>query len=476
MTDLVVVGGGPAGLAATAEAVAAGLSVTMIDENAGLGGQIYRGLERAQTTRGSLLGEAYLTGRPLLDAVRRSNATLMLRSTVWSIERRDGGFVVGVASADAAGGQRRMVELSARTVLIATGALERPFPIPGWTLPGVMTVGAAQTLLKSDGLVPTGPTVIAGGGPLLFLLAAQYRRAGAPVDQLLLTTPTSNLGAALPRAASFLASTYAGKGFGLLASLLGRVRMVRGVTRLAAEGRDALETVSYVAAGREHRVAAKTLLLHQGVVPQASLAMAAGCGHRWNPVRLAFEPARDSFGESLVPGLYIAGDCAGIGGAEAAALEGRIAARRIAAVLAGASETGVDRTTAALRRNLQHALRGRGFLDRLYRPANSFRNPPDEVVVCRCESVTAGAIRAACARGASGPNQVKTFTRAGMGPCQGRLCGLTVAEIISKATGQPMEDVGHARLRFPGKPVTLGELAALHRPSEDGRSRHGRLF
>lgn len=473
MIDLLVIGAGPAGLATTAEAAAAGLSVVLVDENAAPGGQIYRGLEGADPARVALLGKAYRAGRPLIEAMRRAPATLMLHTTVWSIERRDEGYRVGVAEAGA-GGQRRMQELAARRVLIATGALERPFPIPGWALPGVMTAGAAQTLLKASGAVPEGPTVIAGSGPLLFLLAAQYRRAGVPIDRLLLTTPAANLGAALPRAAAFLASPYAGKGLGLLAGLAGRVRMVRGVTGLAAEGDGALRAVSYVAGGREHHVPARTLLLHQGVVPQASLAMAAGCEHGWNPERLAFEPARDAFGESSVPGLYIAGDCAGIGGAEAAALEGRIAARRIATALAGATEA--DPKTVALRRNLRHALRGRAFLDRLYRPPDALRVPEGDVLVCRCESVTAATVRAACARGATGPNQVKAFTRAGMGPCQGRLCGLTVSEIVAEATGQPMEAVGHSRLRFPSKPVTLGELATLHAPPQGGRSRHGRLF
>jgi NADPH-dependent 2,4-dienoyl-CoA reductase/sulfur reductase-like enzyme len=163
-----------------------------------------------------------------------------------------------------------------------------------------------------------------------------------------------------------------------------------------------------------------------------------------------------------VSGVSIAGDGAGIAGAESAPLRGRIAALAPATRIGRIAPAERDRRAAPIRRALLRAWRGRRRLEALYRPPKSFRVPADDdVVVCRCEEVTAGQIRRTVALGVVGPNQMKSFLRCGMGPCQGRLCGLTVTEIIADARGVPPAEVGTYRLRPPVKPVTLGELAAL---------------
>ncbi|MDR3525104.1 MAG: FAD-dependent oxidoreductase [Acetobacteraceae bacterium] len=442
--DLFIVGAGPAGMSAAIIAARAGLSVVVADEGGAPGGQIYRGVQGGTL---AALGADYHEGRALADAFIASSARYLPRSAVFMIEsQHTGGFDIGVSCQ----GQATLWQ-SAR-VLIATGALERPFPIPGWTLPGVMTAGAAQTLLKSSAIVPHGPTILAGSGPLLLLLAAQYRRLGVPIAALLDTTPGGQWRAALPHLPGFLASAYFGKGLALLRELAGSVKIMRGVTALAAIGNETLNAVDYTADGQTHRLPAATLLLHQGVVPQVNLAMAAGVEHRWNARRLAFEPVLDADGRSNIADLFIAGDTGGIGGAAAAARQGQIAA--LAMLGANAEEP---------RAALKAALRGRAFLDALYRPALQFRLPADDVIVCRCEEVTAGDIRALAHRGTTGPNQAKVFTRAGMGPCQGRGCALTVCELIAAERGQSPQTTGHMRVRNPVKPIALGEMASLTR-------------
>ncbi len=221
----------------------------------------------------------------------------------------DGCFVAGVVS-----GAETARLVHARTVIGAVGAQERPMPIPGWTLPGVMTAGAAQTLLKASALAPEGPVVIAGMGPLIWLLAAQYARLGVKVEALLDSTPPGSWRRALPLLPGFLFSRYALKGIGLLAEVRRSTRVHRGAAGIAAEGDGRLEAVRFLAGGREHRIKAATLLLHQGVAPQANLAMAAGARHRWSDRRRAFEPERSDSFESSMPGLFLAGDAAGIGG------------------------------------------------------------------------------------------------------------------------------------------------------------------
>jgi NADPH-dependent 2,4-dienoyl-CoA reductase/sulfur reductase-like enzyme len=455
--DVVVIGAGPAGLAAAATSAKAGLSTLLLDENAGPGGQVWRAIASTPVIERDCLGADYWAGGDLVEEMRASGAEIVQRATVWSLDRNlEIGVSVGGASAF----------IKARRVIVATGALERPFPIPGWTLPGVMTAGAAQTMLKSSALVPDGRTVIAGQGPLLWLLAAQILRLGGRIDRILDTTERGNYFSALPHAFAFLTSPYFAKGLALMREVRAKVPVVSAVSELAAAGDGQLATVSYVAGGRRETMPADLLLLHQGVVPNVNLAMAAGVEHRWDERQLCWSPVLDLNGGSSIDGIAIAGDGAGIGGAEAAVFRGRIAARAAIDVLAPVAAA-KSVSMAALRAGLARAERGRAFLDTLFRPARQFRIPSGDTVVCRCEEVTANDILDSVAIGATGPNQLKAYRRTGMGPCQGRLCGLTVTELMAQARGKSPEEIGYYRLRAPVKPITLAELAAVPKTETD---------
>ena len=215
--DLVVIGGGPAGLAAAALAARAGVQTVLFDENPGVGGQIYRGITATPVRDRAILGDDYWAGAALAAEAKASGATIVNGATVWSL---DPTRLVGVSIA----GQARLIQ--ARRVIIATGSLERPFPIPGWTLPGVMTAGAAQTALKAQGLVPTGRTVMAGAGPLLWLLAAQLLRAGARIEAILDTTPRVNWLRAAMHLPDFALSPYWSKGLALLREVKAKVPVI----------------------------------------------------------------------------------------------------------------------------------------------------------------------------------------------------------------------------------------------------------
>ncbi len=455
--DVAVIGAGPAGLAAAATAAEAGLSTLLLDENAGPGGQVWRAIASTPVTKRDHLGADYWAGADLVEAVRSSGAEIIQRATVWSLDRN---LEVGISVAGVSAFVR------ARRVILATGALERPFPIPGWTLPGVMTAGAAQTLLKSSGLVPDGRTVLAGQGPLLWLLAAQILRLGGRIDRILDTTERSNYLPALPHAFAFVTSPYFAKGLAMMREVRAKVPVVTGVTELVAAGDGQLATVTYGAGRRRETIPAELLLLHQGVVPNVNLAMAAGIEHRWDDRQLCWSPVLDHDGNTLVEGIAIAGDGAGIGGAAAAIVRGRIAGRAAAEVLAPEAATKLA-PMATFRASLARAERGRAFLDTLFRPAPRFRIPSGETIVCRCEEVTARDILDAVAIGATGPNQLKAYRRTGMGPCQGRLCGLTVTELMAQARGKTPQEIGYYRLRAPVKPITLAELASMPKTEAD---------
>ncbi|MET1114441.1 MAG: NAD(P)/FAD-dependent oxidoreductase [Comamonas sp.] len=454
--DLLVVGAGPAGLAAATRAAGLGLRTVLLDEQAAPGGQIYRAVSATPVTNRAILGPDYWHGLSLLEPWQRSGGRHVAGATVWAIHRReDGGFEVAY-SID---GNAHL--LHARHVLLATGAQERPFPIPGWTLPGVITAGAAQILLKTAGTVPTGPTVLAGAGPLLYLLAWQYLNAGVKITALLETTPRGRLRAALPHLRDFLRSPYLLKGMKLLRAVKAAVPMVAHVETIEALGEGQLTQVRYQADGLVKTIAAEHLLLHHGVVPNIQLSRAMGAEHAWSERQDCWEPVVDAWGATSVPQLGIAGDGAGIAGALAAEHRGRIAALHVAFSLGRIDLATRAREAAVHQQALQRAVRGRAFFETLYRAPAQFRRPVGDTIVCRCEEVTAEQVRSTARLGCQGPNQLKAFLRCGMGPCQGRFCGLTVSELIADESGRHPSEVGYYRLRFPTKPVTLGEMATL---------------
>jgi len=448
--DVAIIGAGPAGLAAATLCAKAGLSTVLFDEQASVGGQIFRAIEETPVTDKRVLGASYWRGTDLARAFRASGAQYVPEATVWSLTRER---EIGVSLH---GGSALTV---ARRAVICTGALERPFPIPGWTLPGVMSAGAAQILLKSAGLLPAGRTVLAGCGPLLWLIAWQYLNAGAQLSAILDTTPAENRARALPHLLPFLFSGYFRDGMKLLRAVKRKVSVIAGITSLRAIGEDRVTHVEYRRGnGVVQRLPVDNLFLHQGVAPNVNLAMSVGIEHRWSDEQLCWVPVLDAYGNSSIDGIAIAGDGAGIAGAEAAEWRGRLAAIAAARALGrGFPDPGETHA----RDELARCLRGRPFLDALYRPARIFRQPSGDTVVCRCEETTASQIIDAIALGCPGPNQMKIFLRCGMGPCQGRLCGLTVTELIAEHRGLPPQEVGYYRLRPPVKPITVGEVASL---------------
>ncbi|MDX1605471.1 MAG: (2Fe-2S)-binding protein, partial [Candidatus Competibacterales bacterium] len=339
----------------------------------------------------------------------------------------------------------------------------RPVPVPGWTLPGVMGAGAGQILLKAAATVPGGRTVLAGSGPLLYLLAVQYIDAGVPPVALLDTTPRHHYLAALPGLPRALtAPGLLRKGLALLHRIRrASVAHTGGVSGLRALGADRLEAVEYRRGGRTETLTADLLLLHQGVVPSVQITRALHCEHDWDTDQRCWRPRLDTWGNSSLDRLMVAGDGGGIGGARAAEHQGRLAALEAACRLGAIDPARRDREAAPERRALRRELRVRPFLDRLYRPADAFCNPSDDTVVCRCEEITAGELRRVVDLGCPGPNQAKSFSRCGMGPCQGRLCGLTVSEVIAARRRVSPAEVGYYRIRPPFKPITLGALASV---------------
>jgi len=444
--DLAIIGAGPAGMAAAVEARAHGLSVLVVDESPAPGGQVFRSAEAAAADPAP--GPDIAPGLPLIAAFRGSGADYRPATTLWHLDPEEG--VLSLADGSTAS------EARARRVLLTTGAQERPVPIPGWTLPGVMTAGAAQILLKTAGAVPAGRTVLAGQGPLVWLLAVQLARAGAA--PLVLETRRVSVAAALARAGGGLLAGHGllRKGLALMAEARRRgVRVVRGVRGLRAEGEGRVQRVAWEGGAEP----CDTLLLHEGVIPATHVSRAIGLEHDWDAAQACWRPVVDAYGASSHPAVAVAGDGAAIGGWEAAVAAGRLAGLDAARRLGALGEDGFAARIAAPLAARRAALALRPFLDALYAPAPEVLAPEDATIACRCEEVTAGAIRAAARLGATGPNQMKAYLRCGMGPCQGRMCAPTVAALIAGARGLRPEEVAPLRPRAPYKPLRVGVLA-----------------
>ena len=464
VVGLVIVGAGPAGMSAAIAAREHGTDVLVLDEQAAPGGQIYRNVETvasAWPSAARVLGEDYVAGAALVRAFRECGAGYSPRTSVWEVStvarRADGNapLEIGILR----GGVAEIVH--AHRVIVATGAQERAVPVPGATLPGVMGAGGAQALLKGSGLVPDVPLVIAGSGPLVYLVAWQLVRAGAPVRALLLTMPAGWRWRAIGTLPEALAMPGAlRKGIGWRCALASRGVKVMHVADLVIEGRDRAESVRFRHRGREQSLPASLVLLHEGVIPNTHLALAAQLDHVWDDRQHAFRPLVDAWGRTSEPGVLVAGDGARILGAEAAVESGRIAALEAAYRLGRIRIRHRDALAGPPRTSLARHRRFREFPDLAFEPEPTALRPSDPAVtVCRCEEVTVAGIERVIAHGCPGPNQAKAFTRCGMGPCQGRMCATVVSEIFAERRHVGVEAVGHYRIRPPVKPLTVGELA-----------------
>ena len=454
--DAIVIRAGPAGIGGASFLAENGARVLLVDEAPGPGGQIWRGIETIPESRSRILGPDYLMGKAEAARLRASPAHLAFETQAWRVEA-DGT----VWLKDKTGIRQER----AHHLLIATGAMERPVPVPGWTLPGVTTIGGLQILLKRDGLLPDGALVLIGTGPLFYLYAAQCLAAGKRDLTLIDTGFTGALFSALPhlpRALSGRGPSYLMKGLKLLWTLRrAGIKFHERPQDLRIESAGEALEVRFQSRGASHCLPAGHVGLHEGVIPESHMTRSLGCQMRWSEVGAAFHPLRDVHMQSSMNGVYVAGDAGGIGGATVALLEGRLAAMSILEKLGRPVDEHLRNIT---HRERRAHLAPRPLLDRLYRPRPALFSPPDEVIACRCEEVTCGEIRRAIDTGSAGPNQVKAFLRSGMGPCQGRICGMTLTSLTAATSGLAMDEAGYLTIRPPLRPVSLGEIADLIRP------------
>ena len=442
MKRIVIVGAGPAGIAAAAALAPSTSEITLIDEASRPGGQIHRT---------PAPGLALDMRRLLADG---HTAYEKFHATIASLHNRI-QFQPDTLAWNIHGGEAHLATATSLTsirydaLILATGATDRVMPVPGWTLPGVFTLGAAQVLLKSQGCLPGNNVVFCGSSPLLYLAALQYLRIGGRVAAVIDSTRFTAKLRALPGLAA--APGLLAKGISYMTHLRrAGVPIIHGARVASINGRDRVETLTYrTVGGVHHHIVCDAVAYGHGLRSETQLAELAGSTLRYDPVFRQYVPAIDASGRAGYA-IYLAGDGCRIGGAEAAVLSGSIAGQAVA--------TDLDLKTPGTT--------GPRKLRRLYRfqraMATAFAWPheaaatlADDLIVCRCENVTARDIRQSLHLpiGVTELNRVKAATRCGMGRCQGRVCGLAAAELTASIQGRANAPLDRLRMQPPVKPM-----------------------
>ncbi len=465
--DIIILGAGPAGLSAAADLANRGLKVVMLDERSSAGGQFYKQLAASHRfASGRAADKQYTDGAALIARVQESDVTLINGATVWAAEQNTDKSITVLASRDGITQQ-----WCCRRLIIATGAYELPRVFPGWTLPGVITTGAAQGLLRSYRVSAGKRIVIAGNGPLNLQVAAEL--LGSGIKPLAVVEA-----AGLFRLKSMAAGLRAFKenpalfsqGISYLARLKSAgVPIICGYHVLTAEGDDQLQAVTVapmdtqgrVDRQRSKRIAADTLCLGYGFGPNDELPRMLGCqiddsvrGHEF--------PLRDGEGRSSIPEVFIIGDSGRFGGAQVAISEGRIAAQAILndteLSVNGSESVAARRTTLREMHSLSGQRRFQKVLWALFQAASpglSLAGP--DTLLCRCENITLSSIKALIARGVRDLGNLKRLSRAGMGRCQGRYCSKLLVDLLTGATGK-RPDFPRYAAQIPIKPLPVNSF------------------
>lgn len=458
--DLVIVGGGPAGLAAGLEAAASGIEVVLIDEYQTLGGQFYKQVPSSFTVeKMRSIGSQYAEGAEIIHKVRGAKIEVMLNTLVWGIFDN---------LALALSHNERSEQIQAKRLILAPGAQEAPIAFPGWTLPGVMMGGGMQSMLVSQHILPGRKVVLAGTGPLQLKVASYLIDAGAEVVDILEASnkPPTSMEYGLRSLGHWEKMREALEYW--LRIKKARTPYHSSCVPVRAEGKETLEAVVVaqvdeewnVRRGTERTLEADTLCLSYGFVPANQLTRLAGCRMTYNPMAGGWVTWHDGNQQTSVEGIYVAGEVGGIGGAEVAEEEGRIAAIAAARFLGRLADNERRREEDGARKRLAEANKFAAMVNEMMtvKPA-LFDLPTDDTIICRCEEVTAGQVRAAIGSGDETVRAVKMRTRAGMGLCQGRTCGYLLSHLLARQTGKPRKTIELDTPRPPVKPVPISVLA-----------------
>ena len=448
--DVVVVGLGPAGMAAASSAVQAGLKVAVIDENAAPGGQVYRqGLSGftgsgARKSRGSKLLKSFQQDQGRMEFFPNSLVWASFATDCLNVKQND-----------------TLLQIGYRRLILCEGAQERTVPFPGWNLPGVMTAGGLQKLILHQRVLPGGRMVFSGAGPLLFAAAAAAVKAGAQVLAVCDANPRTAYLPLLGRVAS--RSVLMAEGMHYFRELIKqRVPIHHSKAVIAAQGDEKVQQVTLAdlngdgsaKVNKFQHLEVDIVGLNHGFLPASRLTRLLDVAHIFDASQRALRPLCDRFGRTSNRKILVAGDGAGVGGADYAALAGKLAASAAISDLTNMPPDELDRQSRPL---LSEMAGFQKYADRLHKltapKPGLYQNLDDDVVICRCEGVTVGKIKGVLDKSQGSLTELKA-SRISMGPCQGRTCEPIILELLSMWGHSPAQS-GELHLRPPIAPIPL---------------------
>ncbi|MFT4767758.1 MAG: NADPH-dependent 2,4-dienoyl-CoA reductase/sulfur reductase-like enzyme [Glaciecola sp.] len=465
--DVLVIGAGPAGLAAARAAALSGATVLLVDERAKAGGQYFKQPGYGFAVDETRIDAQFREGLALYRSAMDAGVEFCFGATVW------GAFPGPQLAISTASGSEL---LNAGRVVVSPGAYESPMPFPGWTLPGVMTTGAAQTLLRAYQTAPGQRVLVAGNGPLNLQVARELTTAGVQVVAVLELAKAPSLRKTVDVLQMCLTSP------GLVRSGLGHViRLARSRVPvlyqhrvIQAQGDERVESVTIARvdeaglpiAGSEQQFAVDAVCLGYGFLAQSEIARALGAGLGLVDEADSSQTQKDIAGRSATaPEVFVAGDAGGLGGARVAISQGALAGATAARDLGYQADAAVQRNLQKDQRTLARHRRFQKALWSVYEaPTATLAVADEQTIICRCESVTLGRIQAQAAQGVTAIGAIKRETRAGMGRCQGRYCAGLLRQIVGDADAAIAEEQAYFAPRPPFKPLSIGSLAAVYNP------------
>jgi NADPH-dependent 2,4-dienoyl-CoA reductase/sulfur reductase-like enzyme len=474
--DMVIVGGGPAGMAAAQVSAGKGASVLLIDSANDLGGHFYKAPPENFSAPLSVLDDGHQREfHSRLESLLKSNVDVLSDTGVWGIfagtETTVGDAEKPEATPDNTvftlcldSNQPAPNNIETGIVILAPGVYDRPIPFPGWTLPGVLTPGAVQMLLKKQGISPGKRVLVAGTGPLQLAVAANLASEGIEVVALLDTCSAAEGMLRFPAAMwgqwgrvkeaivymhSLLKNRVALR---FRHAVYGAIGTPTSGVQAAVVGR--LDPAGYPIPGTKETLEVDTICVSYGFAPSIELSLHLGCTQDYNPELGVYFPRHDERMQTTQKGVFVAGDVSGIGGKIMADLQGQVAGISALEMLGITSQAEAKSLRAGLQPKIRREQRFAQLMWKRFRiKPGYFKLASDEVVVCRCENVTAGQIRRSFAGGARDLRGAKLRTRVGMGMCQGRYCSSNVAAILAQAAGCSPEEMGTMSIRPPVIPV-----------------------
>ncbi len=447
--DLIVIGAGPAGAEAALAAASTGMTVVLIDEGPAPGGQVWRA-PRTALAKDKPTETDRARGDDLRARLAASSVDMLPRAQVWDVRA---GFSVSCISPQGA----RV--LSAARLVLATGATERIFPFEGWTMPGVFGLAAATVLIKSEGALPGRDIVVAGQGPLLIAVAAKALALGLRPRAIIDRAGYGDWARALIGFANVPSMALQGARWMAQIRLAG-IPMHRHCEVIKSSGGDGLSgvTIRSLTTGATTEIAADTLYIGNGLAPGDDIHRLLGLAQQPDRLRGGYKTLCDADRRSSLGGLYVAGDGAGIHGALPSAVQGRLAGLAAALDHGALGAARHDAEARPLRRKLARYIRFADASCRLMQfPVTALDGVTEATIICRCEDVTAGDIQHAMEDKARDMNQLKHFTRLGMGPCQGKMCSMNAACLLRRQADLPPGDL-RLTPRAPIRPIEMEQL------------------